>query len=68
MVLHEKIIRFLWHVSESCDEPCTMADKYEPVCGSDGRTYTGMCELNNAYCRSHGRIYWALNGPCKSKL
>ncbi|XP_071823083.1 uncharacterized protein [Apostichopus japonicus] len=44
-----------------CDFPCVL--NYEPVCGSDGRTYGNACELRRAACLDPS-IYEQYEGEC----
>ncbi|XP_059142362.1 four-domain proteases inhibitor-like [Physella acuta] len=49
---------------DDCRKPCPR--NYSPVCGSDGKTYSNLCELLNANCdREKGRKITAVfNGEC----
>ncbi|XP_063584887.1 agrin-like isoform X3 [Penaeus indicus] len=51
-------------VTESCDYGCP--ENYDPVCGSDGVTYSNLCELERANCQSDEEITVAYSGECKS--
>nr|AAP92780.1 hepatopancreas kazal-type proteinase inhibitor [Penaeus monodon] len=46
-----------------CDFPCP--DNYDPVCGSNGVTYSNLCELERANCQSDQEITVAYDGECK---
>jgi hypothetical protein len=37
---------------------------YNPLCGSDGRTYINLCGLNLANCRSGNRVEFIHLGEC----
>ena len=45
-----------------CREGCFRI--YNPVCGSDGKTYPNKCELNVAKCKSGGSIHLVHQGKC----
>jgi len=40
---------------------------FEPVCGSDGKTYSNTCLLEVEACNSKKAIEVAAKGPCKTK-
>ncbi|XP_067949481.1 four-domain proteases inhibitor-like [Watersipora subatra] len=51
--------------------PCSKRDcagfcyeVYDPVCGSDGKTYSNDCYMNAATCNSNGKITQLYNGEC----
>ncbi|KAG7388307.1 hypothetical protein PHYPSEUDO_012833 [Phytophthora pseudosyringae] len=48
------------HCSEACDRI------YKPVCGSDGVTYSNVCVLDVAECKSGGAITQVSGGRCPS--
>ncbi|KAL3667254.1 hypothetical protein V7S43_007487 [Phytophthora oleae] len=50
--------------SSDCSYACT--DVYEPVCGSDGVTYSNECYLNLANCEAQEQITQVSGGKCPS--
>ena len=50
----------------SCPRICT-AD-YNPVCGTDGRTYSNECQMRVTACSQGMMIKIKSRGKCKSKL
>ncbi|XP_042894103.1 four-domain proteases inhibitor-like [Penaeus japonicus] len=50
---------------DACDFECT-AD-WDPVCGSDGVTYSNQCQLTLADCLSDADITLAYTGECRQE-
>jgi len=49
-------------IKKECPTICPL--HYDPVCGSDGKTYGNGCQMGVATCVSHGTITQAHPGPC----
>ena len=49
--------------SDLCDTKCTRI--YQPVCGSDGKTYNSECLLEREKCVKRLFIQVARTGPCE---
>ena len=47
-----------------CNKVCPRI--YNPVCGSDGQTYSNQCELDFAICKSNGNITKVSDGECST--
>ena len=45
-----------------CSEACP--EIFDPVCGTDGVTYSNSCELDRANCLASHVIEVASDGPC----
>ncbi|XP_071540949.1 agrin-like isoform X2 [Panulirus ornatus] len=50
------------YIPDDCPKYCT--DDYNPMCGSDGRTYSNECELKRASCQGY-EVYIKYPGKCK---
>ncbi|NP_001267786.1 kazal-type serine protease inihibitor 2 precursor [Hydra vulgaris] len=50
---------------KSCSILCTR--EYNPVCGSDGKTYATECVMKSIACMNEKAIIAVSNGPCKDK-
>ncbi|KAK1932405.1 Ovoinhibitor [Phytophthora citrophthora] len=50
--------------STACPDMCPAV--YEPVCGSDGKTYANACTLSIASCENGGSITQVSDGQCPS--
>jgi len=54
------------YTSKECPEFCT--EQYEPVCGSDGKTYGNSCKFEIAACnaKNQGKKLWKKHyGECR---
>ena len=49
-----------------CNQACPL--NYEPVCGSDGRTYANECVMKSEACNNQKMIIVKHQGTCKRKL
>ena len=46
-----------------CAQPCT--SYYLPVCGTDGKSYSNVCSLQSASCKTEKGINFSHFGYCK---
>jgi len=50
---------------EDCPTSCTF--QYDPVCGSDGETYSNLCNLKVTACILNKRIKFKYEGECREE-
>lgn len=53
---------YLVLVQNWCDFECNQ--RYDPVCGTDNKTYGNVCMLSLATCKSNGKIQLKYNDAC----
>ena len=49
---------------DSCEMVCTT--NYEPVCGTDYKTYGNRCELDATHCATNGYVVYQHKGECNT--
>ena len=51
--------------AETCITDCApYKDKYDPHCGTNGKTYPNRCELYNDMCRTKASFRYMHGGEC----
>ena len=54
--------------TESCQCPRGCPLSYDPVCGSDKKTYLNRCALNLDRCLTNGTVALAYKGKCCKEI
>ena len=56
---------YFFYLERQCDKVCLRI--YQPVCGSDGKTYSNKCVMEVAACTSGENISVEHDGECEGE-